>query len=217
MDLFSLTARLTLDSSDYERGLSDAENRSSIFADVLKANIVTKGVEVCVKGLAKLGSAAANVFKGAIDSYADYEQLIGGVETLFGDSADAVIQNAEKAYTTAGMSANEYMETVTGFSAALIQSTGRGAQTDLDQLEKNLDAQYDAVKRNWEERIRLTKDSGKKASMRYQMQDELRQLKEHNKELLAEAEEANRTSVKTPESLAKAADLADMAITDMSD
>ena len=62
--------------------------------------------------------------KSAVSDYADYEQLIGGVETLFKESADTVITNAANAYKTAGMSANEYMETVTSFSASLLQSLG---------------------------------------------------------------------------------------------
>lgn len=135
MDLFALSARLTLDSSEYERGLSQAENRSGMFASILKANLITKGVEVCVKGLARLGGAAANVFKGAIDSYADYEQLVGGVETLFEGSADTVMKNAEKAYQTAGMSANEYMDTVTSFSASLIQSLGGDTRKAADMAD----------------------------------------------------------------------------------
>ena len=52
------------------------------------------------------------------------EQNVGGVETLFKESASTVIANAEKAYQTAGMSANQYMETVTSFSASLLQSLG---------------------------------------------------------------------------------------------
>lgn len=68
------------------------------------------------------GTAAVAVGKAAVGQYADYEQLIGGVETLFKDSAGEVEKYANNAYKTAGMSANEYMETVTGFSAALISS-----------------------------------------------------------------------------------------------
>ncbi len=60
--------------------------------------------------------------KSAISSYADLEQNIGGVETLFKNSSQKVIDNANKAYKTAGMSANNYMSTVTGFSASLLQS-----------------------------------------------------------------------------------------------
>ncbi|MCM1525601.1 MAG: PblA, partial [Ruminococcus sp.] len=62
--------------------------------------------------------------KLAIESYADYEQLVGGVETLFKDSAGVVEKYADEAFRTAGMSANQYMETVTGFSASLLQGLG---------------------------------------------------------------------------------------------
>ena len=68
------------------------------------------------------GTAAVAIGKAAVEQYADYEQLTGGVETLFKDNANTVKKYANDAYKTAGMSANEYMETVTGFSAALIQS-----------------------------------------------------------------------------------------------
>lgn len=80
-------------------------------------------------GLAVLGTAIAGVVAGfgaitkaALDSVASLEQNIGGVETLFGNHADRVIANAKKAYSTAGMSANQYMSTVTSFSASLLQS-----------------------------------------------------------------------------------------------
>lgn len=75
-------------------------------------------------GMVAAGAAVVAVSKSAVSSYADYEQLVGGVETLFKDSANTVIENASKAYTTAGMSANEYMTTVTSFSASLLQSLG---------------------------------------------------------------------------------------------
>lgn len=80
------------------------------------------------KGAAVVGTAAVAalgaVAKQAVDSYADYEQLTGGVETLFKGSSDTVMQYAENAYKTAGLSANQYMETVTSFSASLLQSLG---------------------------------------------------------------------------------------------
>ena len=84
---------------------------------------VASGVTKVVGATLAAGSAViTKVGKDAISAYGDYEQLVGGVETLFKDSADTVIYNASNAYKTAGMSANEYMETVTGFSAALLQS-----------------------------------------------------------------------------------------------
>lgn len=81
-----------------------------------------------VKGLAAVTAAAAAAFgavvKQSITDYSDYEQLVGGVETLFKSSSDKVFAYANNAYKTAGMSANEYMETVTSFSASLLQGLG---------------------------------------------------------------------------------------------
>ena len=68
--------------------------------------------------------AAVKLGKEVIAAYADYEQLVGGVDTLFKDSSQEIQRYAANAYKTAGLSANEYMETVTGFSASLIQSLG---------------------------------------------------------------------------------------------
>lgn len=83
-----------------------------------------------VGALAKIGIGAAigKVFKDAIGEGAALEQSMGGIETLFKGSADKVIANAQNAFQTAGMSANEYMETVTSFSASLLQ--GLGGDTD---------------------------------------------------------------------------------------
>ena len=78
-------------------------------------------------GGAALGVAATGVValtKQAVEGFAEYEQLTGGVETLFKSSYDTVMGYAENAYKTAGLSANEYMETVTSFSASLLQSLG---------------------------------------------------------------------------------------------
>ena len=73
---------------------------------------------------AGISGALAGVIGAGVKSYADLEQNLGGVETLFKDSADKVVENAKKAYKTAGVSANEYMQGVTSFSASLLQSLG---------------------------------------------------------------------------------------------
>ena len=78
--------------------------------------------------LAAAGAAVVALTKSAIENYAEYEQLVGGVETLFDTSSKKVIEYANNAYKTAGMSANEYMQTVTSFSASLLQ--GLGGDTD---------------------------------------------------------------------------------------
>nr|UVY03881.1 MAG: hypothetical protein [Bacteriophage sp.] len=86
-------------------------------------------------GLAVASTAVVAVGKAAISSYADYEQLVGGVETLFDESSATVIANAQNAYKTAGMSANEYMETVTSFSASLLQSLGGDTKAAADKAD----------------------------------------------------------------------------------
>ena len=86
---------------------------------------VLKGVGAAMGAVAlAAGAAAVKLGKEVIAAYADYEQLVGGVDTLFGDASKTVQNYAASAFKTAGMSANEYMETVTGFSASLIQSLG---------------------------------------------------------------------------------------------
>lgn len=72
--------------------------------------------------------AAVTLTKQAVSAYADYEQLVGGVETLFGNAADYIQGKASGAFESAGLSANQYMETVTSFSASLIQSVGGDTQ-----------------------------------------------------------------------------------------
>lgn len=184
MNLLDLYAKITLDTGDYEKGLSKAQKTSSEYkSDVMKlaqtyksqgmsmsdamkkayteidksqyetsenakksAGIFGeswKGTERSVDSLAgklksglataaKVSAAAltaaatgvAALTKASIDQYAEYEQLVGGVDTLFKTASDKVQQYADKAYETAGMSANEYMNTVTSFSASLLQSLG---------------------------------------------------------------------------------------------
>lgn len=79
-----------------------------------------------------VGTALTAVVSAGVKSYADLEQNIGGVETLFGKSANKVIKNAEQAYKTAGVSANEYMQGVTSFSASLLQSLGGDTEKAAD-------------------------------------------------------------------------------------
>ena len=93
----------------------------TVFKGIL-ANLGTQAINSAINGLKSMGSALVSVGKQAITSYADYEQLVGGVETLFKDSAGIVQNYANEAYKSAGLSANEYMETVTSFSASLLQS-----------------------------------------------------------------------------------------------
>lgn len=102
---------------------NSANGGFTVFKGIL-ANLGTQVINSAINGLKNLGSACISVGKQALDSYADYEQLVGGVETLFKESAGTVEGYANNAYKTAGLSANQYMETVTSFSAGLISSLG---------------------------------------------------------------------------------------------
>lgn len=96
------------------------EGGYTVFKNVI-ANLTTKVITGAIEGLKNLGSAFIDLGKQAVSGFADMEQLSGGVEKLFGEEdAKTVIANAQKAFGTAGMTANEYMETVTNFSASLI-------------------------------------------------------------------------------------------------
>lgn len=111
---------------DFATEEEKAGNNTLTLGDLIKGNLISEGIIAGIKGLAgamkTVGSALLDIGKSAIDSYANYEQLIGGVETLFKDSAGIIEGYANNAYKTAGLSANDYMETVTSFSASLLQS-----------------------------------------------------------------------------------------------
>ena len=121
MNLLDLFVKISVDTSEVDKTLGDTKEKALSFGDVLKANIAGQAIVAGVKAVA---GAVKNIGEAAIQSYGEYEQLVGGVETLFKSSADTVMQYAANAYQTAGMSANEYMTTVTAFSASLLQSMG---------------------------------------------------------------------------------------------
>lgn len=115
------------DSSDISRGVETTKSKlASVGATV---GSIAKSATVAIGAAATAGTVAAvgavsSISQQALSAYASYEQLVGGVDTLFKDASATVQENAKNAYTTAGMSANEYMDTVTSFSASLIQSLG---------------------------------------------------------------------------------------------
>ena len=133
MNLLDLFVKISVDTSEVDKNLGDTKEKALSFGDVLKANIAGQAIVAGVKAVA---GAVKNIGEAAIQSYGEYEQLVGGVETLFKSSADSVMQYAAIAYQTAGMSANEYMATVTAFSASLLQSMG--GDTDAAAEKANL-------------------------------------------------------------------------------
>ena len=114
---------------EMKKGFDDAGDGAVKFGDLLKANVlgdvITGGLKALGSAVKSVGSAFLNVGKQAIEGFADFEQLEGGVKKLFGDEmAEVVKKNANDAFMSAGMTANEYMETITGFSASMINSLG---------------------------------------------------------------------------------------------
>ena len=116
-------ARITLDTSDYDSGLDEAGRNTESFADKLKNGLST-AAKVGAAALTAAATGVAALTKASLDQYAEYEQLVGGVDTLFKDASDTIQQYAANAYKTAGVSANSYMQQATAFSASLIQSLG---------------------------------------------------------------------------------------------
>ena len=111
---------------DQHGNLDKSSEKSLKLGDIIKGNLISEGIMAGIKGLGKaissVGSAFIDIGKQAVQSYSQYEQLVGGVDTLFGESSKKVQEFASNAFKTSGMSANQYMETVTSFSASLIQS-----------------------------------------------------------------------------------------------
>lgn len=178
----SIVLNMNLNASGFARGIksviSSVKNMNESMKDATnsasKMSSVMKGIGSCAikvgKGLAVAGAAAATAVTAlvskSVGAFADYEQLTGGVETLFGaggrsveeyaqsvgksvsdiqgkydslmSAQNVVLENANKAYMTAGMSANEYMDTVTGFSASLISSLGGDTNKAADYANSAL-------------------------------------------------------------------------------
>lgn len=121
MKLFTLFADLTLDTSEFTKNVASAKTEMNGFDTTgIQAKAVALGnalYDVSVKAL-EMGVSLGKAIYG---EYADTEQLLGGVTTIFKDNADTVIENANRAFQMTGMSANDYMDTVIGFSSRLLQ------------------------------------------------------------------------------------------------
>lgn len=151
MNLFELCVKIGADVTDVNKGIDETEKKTSGLGEKIKNGLATVG-KAAVVGVTAAATAIGTIGTKAIQAYADYEQLVGGVETLFGaggqsveeyaasvgksvdevkrayndliTAQEGVMEDAANAYKTAGMSANEYMETVTSFAAALSANLG---------------------------------------------------------------------------------------------
>ena len=210
-------------------------------AGSLKDGLVA-GAKVAASAVGAASVGIGKVVKDSVSNYSEYEQLAGGIKKIYGDVADDVIKNAENSLASSATNVNEYLSGVTGFSQTLIQALGRGAQTDIDELQETLDAEYtmtkqtledeyDDVKSYWNDRIKESKAAkdGEAELLTKQRDEELKELKRsneaqlkelkaRNKEAVAEAERANQqTGEITEDTYKKAADYADMIMRDIAD
>jgi len=168
-ELFKLIGTIALNNSGAisamdettSKGQSMQTKLSSAFSKIGSAAVAAG--KVIASGLAVGGTAMVAISKKALDSYAEYEQLVGGVETLFKDSAGKVQQYASQAFQTAGLSANEYMSTVTSFSASLLQSlasdTSASGEMAVEATMEALDKQYEAVQEANDKKVDLLEES----------------------------------------------------------
>nr|DAG49752.1 MAG TPA: tail tape measure protein [Caudoviricetes sp.] len=135
MNLFELFVKIGADTSEADEGIDKTGKKTSALGEKVKNGLAAVG-KAAVVGVTAAATAIGTIGTKAVQAYADYEQLVGGVETLFKDSQDKVMEYANNAYKTAGLSANKYMETVTSFSASLLQSLG--GDTDAAAEKANL-------------------------------------------------------------------------------
>lgn len=119
----------------YTGKVKHADKETEKFSEKLKTGLVA-GATAAAAAFAAISAAAVKLGVEVVSAYADYEQLVGGVETLFQDSSGKVLDYANNAYKTAGLSANEYMETVTSFSASLLSSLGGDTEKAADYADK---------------------------------------------------------------------------------
>lgn len=129
-NIFKIFGEIAINNSEANRSIDSTGMKAKNLSSGMKSEFdkigkfaLKLGKTVAV-GMAGVSTAIGALLKNSIDEFADKEQLEGGVETLFKDSAAKVKRYAANAYKTAGMSANQYMETVTSFSARLMQGLG---------------------------------------------------------------------------------------------
>lgn len=123
MNLFEVFIKIGADTSDSDKAIKDTGAKTKDLGEKVKSGLKTVA-KVSAATMGTMAAGVAKVVKDATAAYADYEQLVGGIETLFKQSSDTILQYADNAYKTAGLSASQYMETATSFSASLLQSLG---------------------------------------------------------------------------------------------
>ena len=142
MNLMDLFIKITADTSEVDKSIGDTKKKALSFGDVLKANIAGQAIVAGVKAVA---GAVKNIGEAAIQSYAEYEQLVGGAKLMFGDAYDFVAEKAKNAYSTVQMSQNDYLQQVNGFATGLKTALGGNEQAAAELADKIINAEADVV------------------------------------------------------------------------
>lgn len=126
MNIFTLFGKIAINNKDANSQIDDTSGRAGKLAQGLKAVGRAAGVvgKTMAAGFTAGATAMGKLMQSSITGYAAYEQLVGGVETLFKDSSDTVLEYANNAFRDVGMSANDYMTTVTNFASSMLKSMG---------------------------------------------------------------------------------------------
>jgi len=199
VDAFTLLVKLKMDDSDMDSDLKKAESKAKGFGSKLASGIgnATKVTAKAI-GVATVAGAAAvgKVVKESVAAFGDFQQLKGGIETLFGKDAPAMLNNASKAFANAGVSANQYMEMAIQSSAAMITSLGGDTKRASELMDQSIIDMSDNVNK-----MGTTMEAVQNAYMgfsrgNFTMLDNLALgyagTKEGMKELLARANEINK-------------------------
>lgn len=220
MNLFELFVKIGADTTEANKGIDEVGQKTSGLGEKLKSGLATAG-KVAVAGVAAGATALGTLGTKAVEAYADYEQLVGGVETLFGTSAKSaeeyaaqtgesvdnvrmkwaslsraqniIMYKAENAYKTAGLSANEYMETVTSFAASLVASMDGDTEAAAKRADLAITDMADNANKMGTSMESIQNAYQGFAKQNYTMLDNLKLgyggTKEEMKRLLADAEQ----------------------------
>nr|DAS28407.1 MAG TPA: tail tape measure protein [Caudoviricetes sp.] len=140
MNVFEIFATLSLDTGEYERSLDGAGKRAEKTKETLIA-----GAKLAGKAIAGVATGISFLTKSSMSQYAEYEQLVGGAQLMFGDAYDTVAANAENAYKNVQMSQNEYLTQVNGFATGLKTALGGNAQAAAELADRIITAEADVV------------------------------------------------------------------------
>lgn len=151
MDVFDLFAKISLDSSAYEKGLADSRKKGESFLSGLGSAFTRAGdfllstAKAAAAAVGAVGTAIGGIAKQSLEAYADFEQLEGGTALMFGDAYDFIMEKSQQAYQTVQLSQNEYLEQVNGFAIGLKTALGGNEKAAAELADKIVTAEADIV------------------------------------------------------------------------